>query len=113
MYFMYVYRKKEVGGGSILDLGVYTSHLVDTIFGPGKPDSIVSSGTLNCHGTDENVSAILKYPEEKIAVFSTHTKVKMDCSAYIYGTNGTIKVLLLYILSYSLLIRVIFLYIGK
>lgn len=67
---------------------------------------------MNCHGTDENVSAILKYPEEKIAVFSTHTKVKMDCSAYIYGTNGTIKVLL-YILSYSLLIRVIFLYINN
>ncbi|XP_025207021.1 trans-1,2-dihydrobenzene-1,2-diol dehydrogenase-like [Melanaphis sacchari] len=84
--------KKEVGGGSILDIGVYTLHLIDTILGPGKPVSIESKGTLNIHGTDENMSAILEYPEGKIAVISTHTKVVMDCSAYIHGTKGTIKI---------------------
>jgi len=81
-----------VGGGSILDIGVYTLHLVDTILGPGKPVFIESKGTLNSHGTDENMSAILGYPEGKIAVISVHTKVEMDCSAYIHGTEGTIKV---------------------
>lgn len=91
MYF----RKKEVGGGSVLDLGVYTLHFVDTIFGPDKPECIVSRGILNDHGTDENVSAILKYPKGKMAVVSTHTKVKMDGSAYIYGTNGKIKVIII------------------
>lgn len=90
------FRNKEVGGGSILDLGVYTVHFVDTIFGPSKPNSIVSEGILNSHGTDQNISAILKYPKGKIAVITTHTKVKMDCSAYVYGTNGTIKVILKY-----------------
>lgn len=87
------YRKKEVGGGSLLDLGVYTLHCVDTVFGPGKPEFILSEGILNSHGTDENISAILKYPKGKIAVVSTHTKVKMDNSAYIYGTKGMIKVI--------------------
>jgi len=82
-----------VGGGSILDIGVYTLHLIDTILGPGKPISIESKGTLNSHGTDENMSAIFEYPEGKIAVISTHTKVEMDCSAYIHGTKGTIKVI--------------------
>jgi len=66
------------------------------IFGPGKPESIVCKGILNSHGTDENMSAILEYPGGKTAVISTHTKVKMDCSAYIYGTNGTIKVISIY-----------------
>nr|BAH72457.1 ACYPI004067 [Acyrthosiphon pisum] len=84
--------KKEVGGGSILDIGVYTLHLVDTILGPDKPVFIESKGTLNSHGTDENMSAILEYPEGKIAVISIHTKVEMDCSAYIHGTKGTIKI---------------------
>lgn len=88
------FRKKEVGGGSILDLGVYTLHLADAIFGPGKPESIVSKGVLNNYDTDESISAILKYPKGKIAVISTHTKVKMDCSAYIYGTKGKIKVII-------------------
>lgn len=81
-----------MGGGSILDIGVYTLHLVDTILGPDKPVFIKSKGTLNCHGTDENMSAILEYPGGKIAVVSVHTKVEMDCSAYIHGTKGTIKV---------------------
>lgn len=82
-----------MGGGSILDLGVYALHFVDSILGPGKPESIVSTGVLNNNGTDENVSAILKYFDGKMAVISTHTKTKMDCSAYIYGTNGAIKVI--------------------
>jgi dihydrodiol dehydrogenase / D-xylose 1-dehydrogenase (NADP) len=90
---VYVYRKKEVGGGSILDLGVYTLHLVDAIFGPGKPEFVVSKGVMNSHGTDENVSAILTYSEGRIAVVSTHTKVKLNCSAFIYGTNGMITVI--------------------
>lgn len=92
LYYIVCFRKKEVGGGSILDIGVYTLHLIDTILGPGKPIFIESKGTLNSHGTDENMSAILQYPEGKIAVISTHTKVEMDCSAYIHGTKGTIKV---------------------
>jgi len=86
-------RKKDVGGGSILDLGVYTVHFVDTIFGPGKPESVVCKGTLNTHGTDENMFAILKYAEGQMAVISSHTKVEMDNSAYVYGTNGIIKVM--------------------
>lgn len=68
-------------------------HFIDTIFGPSKPESIACKGTLNSYGTDENMSAVLKYPEGKIAVISTHTKVNMDNSAYIYGTKGTIKVI--------------------
>lgn len=88
-----LYRKKEVGGGSLLDLGVYTLHFVDTIFGPDKPESIISEGVLNNHGTDVNISAILKYAKGKIAVVSTQTEVKMDNSAYIYGTKGMIKVI--------------------
>jgi len=39
------------------------------------------------------MSAILEYPEGKIAVISSHTKVEMDNSAYIHGTKGTIKVI--------------------
>lgn len=82
-----------MGGGSILDLGVYTLHLIDAILGPDKPVSVESKGTLNRYGTDENMSAILEYPEGKIAVISSHTKVEMDNSAYIHGTKGTIKVI--------------------
>lgn len=51
------------------------------------------------------MSAILEYPGGKIAVISTHTKVQMDCSAYIHGTNGTIKVIRTKESNYQLLIN--------
>lgn len=63
------------------------------VFGPDKPECVISQGTLNNDGTDENVSAVLKYSEGKIAVFTTHTKVKLNNSANIYGTKGMIKVI--------------------
>lgn len=86
-----------------MDLGVYTLHFVHAIFGHEKPECIVSKGVLNDHGTDECCSAIIKYPKGKMAVISTHTKVKMDCSAYVVGTNGTIKVIILYVYKYKLI----------
>lgn len=81
---------------------------MDAIFGPNKPKSIVGKGILNSHGADENMSAILEYPGGKIAVISTHTKVQMDCSAYIHGTNGTIKVIRTKESNYQLLININF-----
>ncbi|XP_050519795.1 trans-1,2-dihydrobenzene-1,2-diol dehydrogenase-like [Daktulosphaira vitifoliae] len=84
--------KKEVGGGSILDLGVYPLHLVNMIYGPEKPISIFSEGILNQYGIDEAVIAILRYSNGKLATISTDTRMIQDNSAYIYGDKGYIKI---------------------
>ncbi len=37
---------KELGGGALLDVGIYPIQLADIVFGPDKPEKIVATGTL-------------------------------------------------------------------
>ncbi len=49
----------ELGGGAVLDLGVYCINFSDMVFGE-RPEKILCSGTLQDTGVDETVSVILR-----------------------------------------------------
>jgi len=85
-------KSKELGGGSVLDLGVYCVQLCQLVFGGEKPVSIQASGFLNSDGVDDAVSATLKYSENRIATINTHTRVQLPCEAFVVGTKGIIKI---------------------
>ena len=51
--------KPELGGGAILDIGVYVINLALMVFGE-KPTSVQSSGTLWETGVDETVAMTLR-----------------------------------------------------
>ena len=69
------FHVKELGGGSILDLGIYCVYFLQMVFKGQRPTSVKASGHLNKHEVDESVSAILTYPGGKTATFSTSFKV--------------------------------------
>nr|CAD7449888.1 unnamed protein product [Timema bartmani] len=83
---------KELGGGSVLDIGVYVLQLAVLVFGPVIPEKILATGTLNKEGVDSSVAAILNYGAGKMAMLSTHTKTTFPNEAIIVGTKGTIKI---------------------
>nr|CAD7197741.1 unnamed protein product [Timema douglasi] len=83
---------KELGGGSILDLGVYLLQLAVLVFGPVIPEKILASGDLNKEGVDSSMAAILNYGAGKVATLSTHTRGTFPNEAFIVGTKGTIKI---------------------
>ena len=85
-------RLRELGGGTILDLGVYTLQLAQFVFGPSLPESVVAQGELNENGVDSSTSVTLKYKGGKTATVCTHSRVKLPNEAFIVGTKGTIKV---------------------
>jgi dihydrodiol dehydrogenase / D-xylose 1-dehydrogenase (NADP) len=85
-------RLRDLGGGTILDLGVYVLQLSQFVFGPSPPDSIVAEGVLNNSGVDTSTSLTLKYKGGKTATLCTHARVKLPNEAFIVGTKGTIKV---------------------
>jgi len=85
-------RLKEMGGGTILDIGIYNVQFATLIFGTEKPEKIVAGGHLNSDGVDESTSATLVYKNGRTATLVTHGRVRLPNEAHVVGTKGTIKV---------------------
>ncbi len=91
--------KKELGGGSILDLGCYPVSFSRLIAGAaaGRPfaDPVEFHATGRVHPlaqTDEYTAAVVKYPGDIIAELSCGSTIVRDISARIYGTKGWLDV---------------------
>ncbi|HEY4299570.1 MAG TPA: Gfo/Idh/MocA family oxidoreductase [Candidatus Didemnitutus sp.] len=91
--------KRELGGGSILDLGCYPVTFSRLIAGAaaGRPfaDPVAIRATGRRHataGTDEYAAAVVEYPGGIVAELSCGSTVLTDISARIYGTTGWIDV---------------------
>jgi predicted dehydrogenase len=81
---------KELGGGSLLDIGIYPVFIALLLL--GEPDKISAEAKIGKTGVDESFSAVLKYKNGELAtIFSTFlasTPVETD----IYGTKGYIRI---------------------
>lgn len=96
-------RKKALGGGTILDMGVYTILACQWIF-EREPISIKATGTLNDDGVDVEMSADLDYGDNKKAKIRTSALNDYSNTAKIVGTKGEITV------GYGYLLHKIFIY---
>jgi predicted dehydrogenase len=55
----------ELGGGSLLDIGIYP--IMDILKYMGEPESIVSASVLSPTGADESTSVIFKFSDGRMA----------------------------------------------
>lgn len=81
----------ELGGGSLLDVGVYVISFAAQIFGKA-PVASIGLGHIGELGSDEQGVAILKYDKGEIADLSFALRTEAVDEAYIFGTEGYIKV---------------------
>ena len=79
----------RLGGGSLLDIGVYPLFLCLQLL--GEPDSIRAAGHLAPTGADETCHAILQYRDGRSAVFSSTLACPTGITAEIGGTEGMIQ----------------------
>ncbi|KAM6943518.1 trans-1,2-dihydrobenzene-1,2-diol dehydrogenase [Xenentodon cancila] len=84
--------EKELGGGALLDVGVYCLQFICMVFGGEKPESIHATGTCLETGVDETVVVTLKFSRNRMAVFTCSAGVQLPNEAIIAGTKGTVKV---------------------
>lgn len=82
-------QKKELGGGTVLDLGVYTIQFCQWVM-QEAPISIEANGELNEDGVDIATDVILKYSNGVLAKMSTSAKKLLKNNAVIKGTKGQI-----------------------
>ena len=78
----------ELGGGALLDVGVYPVALAFLVL--GAPAQIVSHATLGATGVDELCSVLFRYDNGAQAVLSASLQVEMPKQANICGTLARI-----------------------
>lgn len=79
---------KQLGGGSLLDVGVYPLFLVLQLL--GKPDQVQSGVHLAATGIDESATAVLSYNSGQTATIHSSVVSQTPIEATISGTAGTI-----------------------
>ncbi|EDW75838.1 uncharacterized protein Dwil_GK14982 [Drosophila willistoni] len=85
-------QKRELGGGVVYDLGIYTIQVSQWAF-QEKPEKIESHGTLNAEGIDDDVSATLTYSGGRQSRMRFSSKEKLSNTAVIKGTKGQVTLI--------------------
>ncbi|MFZ0161339.1 MAG: Gfo/Idh/MocA family oxidoreductase [Kineosporiaceae bacterium] len=80
----------ELGGGAMLDLGIYPLSWAFMVL--GAPSSLVATSEPAMTGVDAQTSAVLRYPDGAQAVITTTLEAFTARRAWISGTEGTIDV---------------------
>lgn len=84
--------KKAQGGGTILDLGVYTIQASLWAFGGEEPESIEATGTLNDEGCDMEMKGVLKFKNGGVARIQTSALEELKNTLTVKGTKGEVSV---------------------
>jgi predicted dehydrogenase len=83
-------RAPELGGGALLDLGVYPVTFAHLFLGP--PKHIRAWAHLFPEGTDESTGIVLGYDSGAVATLYCGVRGATSCRAVITGTAGRIEV---------------------
>jgi predicted dehydrogenase len=79
----------ELGGGGLLDLGIYPVQLCFFVLGP--PDAVVAQGHVGETGVDEQVAAVLHHTGGRLGVVKCALRIPLACTARIAGTEGVVE----------------------
>lgn len=82
---------RQMGGGALLDVGVYSVSLASMIFGI-PPANIQSMAHLGETGVDEQFMAIFGYSGGQMASLSAAIRTDTPQDAWIVGTKGKIHI---------------------
>ncbi len=81
----------ELGGGALLDVGVYTISLATMLFEGKRPVKICAQGNILPTGVDDLVVITLTYSNGGIAQLSASISYDVPCDAVICGTAGDLR----------------------
>jgi predicted dehydrogenase len=81
---------RALGGGALLDVGVYPVSLASMILGP--PERICSAAEMGGTGVDYQAAMIFHYQNGAAAALYAGLRAQSPCEAEILGESGSIKV---------------------
>ncbi|MCZ2858249.1 Gfo/Idh/MocA family protein [Blastococcus sp. VKM Ac-2987] len=80
-----------LGGGALLDLGVYVVSFAQMLL--GTPQRVVAAGSLFPSGVDADASLLLDFGDGRTASLTTSLRNALPGQARVFGTTGWIDVL--------------------
>lgn len=81
---------KALGGGSVMDIGIYPIFLATLIL--GEPTAIKTVSKLTTTGVDEYANVVLQYAKGQTAHILSTININTPIEAEIIGTKGRIKI---------------------
>ena len=82
---------RELGGGALLDVGVYVVSFAQMLL--GTPSSVTATGSLFPSGVDAEVAMLLGYGDGRSATLTSSLRHALPGQARVFGTAGWIDVL--------------------
>ncbi|MFD2091738.1 Gfo/Idh/MocA family protein [Blastococcus deserti] len=80
-----------LGGGALLDLGVYVVSFAQMLL--GTPERVVAAGSLFPSGADADAALLLDHGDGRTATLMTSLRNALPGQARVFGTTGWIDVL--------------------
>ena len=78
-----------MGGGALLDVGVYLVSLASLFF--GQPETIASQARIGGSGVDEDAALLLSYAQGRFAQLTASIAAETPQDAAIFGVEGAIR----------------------
>ncbi len=82
---------KKLGGGAVLDTGIYTVSLASWVFG-AQPSRIESTAYIGETGVDEWFTALFDYGAGRMASLTDAVQLPLTTEALVIGTEGKIHI---------------------
>lgn len=81
--------KKSLGGGSLLDIGIYPVFL--SLLCLGKPSKINAMARKTTTGVDNSCNMLFDYVSGEKAILKSNFESETPCEAELFGSKGSIK----------------------
>jgi predicted dehydrogenase len=82
--------RADLGGGGLLDLGIYPLQLCTLLLGP--VEDVVAEGVVGETGVDEAVAAVLRHGHGGLGVIKAALRINLTCTARVSGAEGAIEI---------------------
>jgi len=80
---------KELGGGALLDIGIYPAFL--SLLTLGFPKEIIASATMSPTKVDTSIMMLFNYNNQETAILDATLAVDTPTEAWLHGTKGSLK----------------------
>ncbi len=82
----------ELGGGALLDVGVYVVSFASMVLGGVVPPRVASLADIGPTGADEQSAYVLGYPNGRLALLYSAVRTESAHEALVLGETGRVRV---------------------